>query len=110
MFSRRRFLWLAGASRLLAESEMEWVARLGGRIERDASGAVTGARLRGAWITDAELMDLARLPKLARLDLSHTRITDEGMLFLRPANQIEELNLFYAEQITDQGMTAIKDW
>jgi internalin A len=110
MFSRRRFFCLAAASRLFAADDLNWVAALGGKIERDAAGSVTGVRLRATWVTDAELLDLARLPKLARLDLSHTRITDEGMLFLRPASVIRDLNLFYAEQITDQGMTAIKDW
>jgi internalin A len=109
MFSRRRFVWLAAAP-LFAADDLDWVARLGGRIEKDAAGNVTAVRLRGAWVTDAELLDLARLPKLALLDLSHTRITDEGMLFLRPAAGIRDLNLFYAEQITDQGTTAIKDW
>ena len=36
--------------------------------------------LRGSWINDAEMIELARLPDLERLDLSHTRISDEGML------------------------------
>ena len=69
-----------------------------------------GLHLRGAWVTDTELLDVARLPKLERLDLSHTRITDEGLLHLKPAKQITDLNLYYAEQVTDQGMAAIRDW
>jgi len=71
---------------------------------------VIAVRLRGTWVTDTELLDLAQLPKLQRLDLSHTRITDEGVLHLRSAREIRDLNLFYAEQVTDQGMTAIRDW
>src|SRR6185295_3067303 len=47
---------------------------------------------------------------LERLDLSHTRISDEGLLRLGPARNIRELDLFYAEQITDLGMNAIKGW
>jgi Leucine-rich repeat (LRR) protein len=50
------------------------------------------------------------LPDLERLDLSHTRISDEGMLNLKPAPKIKDLKLFYSEWITDQGLTAIKDW
>ena len=53
---------------------------------------------------------LAAMPDLESLDLSHTRITDEGMLRLKDAPKISDLNLFYAEWITDQGMTAIRDW
>jgi Leucine-rich repeat (LRR) protein len=56
------------------------------------------------------MIDIGRLPKLQRLDLSHTRISDEGMLHLKPATSIQDLNLFYSEWITDQGMTAIKNW
>jgi Leucine-rich repeat (LRR) protein len=66
--------------------------------------------LRGSWINDVEMIDLARLPDLERLDLSHTRITDEGMLNLKAAPKIRDLKLFYSEWITDQGMTAIKQW
>lgn len=40
----------------------------------------------------------------------HTRISDEGLLRLKAAPRINELNLFYAEWITDQGLTAIRDW
>jgi len=50
------------------------------------------------------------LPDLERLDLSHTRISDEGMLRLKAAPKIRDLNLYYAEWITDQGMTAISGW
>jgi Leucine-rich repeat (LRR) protein len=95
---------------LFAGSSPDWVDGIGGKIDRDAAGEVIGLRLRGTWVTDTELLDVARLPKLERLDLSHTRITDEGLLHLKPAKQIRDLNLYYAEQITDQGMTAIRDW
>jgi len=61
-------------------------------------------------VSDTKQLDLARLPKLERLDLSHTRITDEGMLHLKSAKQIKDLNLYYAEQVTDQGIAAIREW
>src|SRR5690348_17179010 len=107
----------AGISLLLTVGGMlhagdvtDWVAGLGGKVERDAAGHVVAVNLRGTWVDDVEMIDIARLPKLQRLDLSHTRITDEGMLHLKPASQIEDLNLYYAEWVTDQGMTAIKNW
>jgi hypothetical protein len=94
----------------MAAGGLDWVDGLGGRVDRDAAGEITGVHLRGTWVSDTELLDLARLPKLERVDLSHTRITDEGLLHLKPARQIKDLNLYYAEQVTDQGITAIRGW
>jgi len=104
------FLLLTVGGMLQAGDVTDWVAGLGGKVQRDAAGNVVAVNLRGTWVNDVEMIDIARLPKLQRLDLSHTRITDEGMLHLKPANQIEDLNLYYAEWVTDQGMTAIKNW
>ena len=101
---------LGATTALMAAGGLDWVDGLGGRIDRDAGGDIIAVHLRGAWVSDTELLDLARLPKLERLDLSHTRITDEGLLHLKPARQIKDLNLYYAEQVTDQGITAIREW
>ena len=87
-----------------------WIARLGGTVECDPAGRIVAVNLRGAWINDVEMIELARLPDLERLDLSHTRISDEGMLNLKAAPKLRDLKLFYSEWITDQGMTAIKGW
>src|SRR5215475_543293 len=87
-----------------------WISKLGGKIESDAAGRILAVNLRGAWINDVEMIDLARLPDLERLDLSHTRISDEGMLNLKPAPKIRELKLYYSEWITDHGLAAIKQW
>jgi len=108
--SSLRVLILITILPLFAGNGPDWVDRIGGKADRDAAGEVIGLHLRGTWVTDTELLDVARLPKLERLDLSHTRITDEGLLHLKPAKQIRDLNLYYAEQITDQGMAAIRDW
>lgn len=107
--STRRILLILFATPLLA-IDTSWIAGLGGKIERDPAGRIIAVNLRGTWINDADMIELARLPDLERLDLSHTRISDEGMLNLRPAPKIKDLKLFYSEWITDQGMTAIKDW
>ena len=104
------FLLLTVGGMLHAGDVTDSVAGLGGKVERDAAGNVVAVNLRGTWVDDVEMIDIARLPKLQRLDLSHTRITDEGMLHLKPASQIEDLNLYYAEWVTDQGMTAIRNW
>lgn len=99
--------WPAMAARA---PQPEWITRLGGSVETDKAGQIVAVKLHGSWVNDSELLELAALPNLERLDLSHTRISDEGLLFLRPAKRIRELNLLYAEQITDLGMNAIKQW
>jgi internalin A len=107
--SKLPVLFLLAVSPIWA-ADPGWIAHLGGKVERDGAGRIVAVNLRGSWINDAEMIELARLPDLERLDLSHTRISDEGMLNLKPAPKIRDLKLFYSEWITDQGLTAIKDW
>jgi Leucine-rich repeat (LRR) protein len=104
------FLLLSFSSAILAADSLDWITSLGGSVERNPQGKIVAVNLRGTWVSDVELIDIAHLPNLERLDLSHTRITDEGMLHLKSATGIRELKLLYAEQITDQGMSAIKRW
>jgi Leucine-rich repeat (LRR) protein len=110
MMKRSTFLSFGFSAVLSAAESLQWIASLGGRVERDAKGEIVGINLRGTWVGDVELIDIAKLPNLQKLDLSHTRISDEGMRNLKPAKQIRDLSLLYSEQITDQGMTAIKEW
>jgi Leucine-rich repeat (LRR) protein len=99
---------------LLAQSnsapDLKWVEDVGGKVMRDAAGRVTGLDLRGSWVTDTDLRNVPQLPHLAYLDLSLTRITDQGMQELKNAPGIVELNLHYAESVTDEGMAALKGW
>ena len=83
MWNRRIFLLLV-ATPLLA-IDTDWITRLGGKVERDGAGRIVAVDLRGSWLSDVDMIELARLPDLERLDLSHTRISDEGMLNLKPA-------------------------
>lgn len=96
-------LWLPVAS-------SDWITEAGGSVTRDRAGHITGVDLRSSWVTDSDLPQLAALPHLTHLDLSQTRITDLGLQQLKNAPGIIELNLYYAEQITDEGMAAIKSW
>jgi len=91
-------------------SEPGWITSLGGRVVQDPSGRVTAVTLASTWVTDADLEGLKQLPSLERLDLSHTRITDQGLLRLRSCTSVRDLDLYYAEQITDEGMAAVRDW
>ena len=95
---------------LPAAGPTDWISALGGTVKHDPDGNAVAVNLRGSWIYDSQMLELARMPRLEQLDLSHTRISDEGMMYLRSAPGIVDLNLYYAEQITDQGMSAIKDW
>jgi internalin A len=109
----RHLLFLLAAT-LLAQSntgpDMKWIEDVGGKVIQDAAGRVTGLDLRGSWVTDTDLRSVAKLPHLAYLDLSLTRVTDQGMQELKNAPGIVELNLRYAESITDEGMAALKGW
>src|SRR5450755_4206431 len=102
-------LWLV-AGALSASDSPDWISALGAKVKQDRAGNIVAVDLRGSWVYDSQLIDLAKLPHLEKLDLSHTRISDEGMLYLKAAPEITDLNLYYAEQITDQGMSAIKEW
>ena len=110
MRNRLICLSLAAAWSSLAADSTDWILHLGGKVERDAAGQVVAVNLRGSWINDVEMIGLARLPRLERLDLSHTRISDEGLLQLKTAPRIADLSLYYSEWITDQGLTAIRNW
>ena len=96
-------VWLMGA-------DDSWIAKAGGTVTRDASGHITRVDLRSSWVTDVDLAQLAAIPTLQSIDLSLTRITDHGMQQLKSAANITDLNLYYAELVTDEGVAAIKDW
>lgn len=103
------WLCLVAASALPA-ADTAWIEDLGGSVERDESGAVTGVDLRATWVTDTDLRKLTQFPKLAWLDLSLTRITDQGMSELKDLPGIVDLNLRFAEYVTDEGLAALKGW
>ena len=90
--------------------DAQWIEDAGGAVIRDASGRITGVDLHASWVTDTDLRKLLRLPNLSYLDLSLTRITDQGMLDLKNLTGIVDLNLYFAEYVTDEGLAAIKDW
>src|SRR5215471_1965049 len=88
-------------------ADTQWIEDAGGSVIRDAAARVTGVDLRASWVTDTDLRKLLRFPDLKYLDLSLTRITDQGMQELKNAPGIVELNLYFAEYVTDEGLAAI---
>jgi Leucine-rich repeat (LRR) protein len=101
-------LGISAATAVLAAASAgvstDWITQAGGAIEGDS------VSLRAAWVTDSDMPLLARMPGLAKLDLSLTRISDLGLRALRPAASITDLNLSFAEQIGDEGASAVRNW
>jgi uncharacterized protein YjbI with pentapeptide repeats len=104
---------LLSAGLLVAADPSDWIKEAGGTVTLDSAGkivAIVAVDLRASWVTDSDVAALAALPYLTRLDLSLTRISDHGLLELKGAPAITDLNLRYAELITDAGLSAVKGW
>jgi internalin A len=95
-------LWAAAPS-------VTWITALGGSVTRDRAGQITAVDLSTSWVSDSDLPGLAEQGSLTRLDLSMTRITDRGLLALKPLSNLTDLNLYYAEMVTDQGLAVLKN-
>src|SRR3989454_7253786 len=83
----------------------------GGRASRDQTGRIVDVSLARTWATDADIERIAgidALRGLKRLDLSLTYMSDRGAERLRALDQLEELNLFAAEFITDAAMAFLR--
>jgi len=93
-----------------ATSDTAWIEAAGGSVVREASGNGLAADLRSSWVTDSDMPRLARMSDLKRLDLSLTRISDRGLRELKAAPAIEDLNLYFAELITDEGAATVRNW
>lgn len=107
---RRVLTILVAAAAALSAVEPGWIERAGGTATRDESGRVVAVDLRAGWATDSDMPQLAQMKDLKRLDLSLTRISDRGLRLLKNAQSIEELNLYFAEQISDEGAAVVKNW
>lgn len=90
--------------------DTQWIENAGGVAVRDAGGKITGVDFRASWVMDSDLRRLATLPHLTHLNLSLTRITDQGMQELKNLAGIVDLDLRFAEYVTDEGLAAIKGW
>jgi len=108
-YSAATLLLCLGAS-APAAMDTQWIEDAGGSVIRDAAGRITGVDLHGSWVSDTDLRRLVQLPYLTHLDLSLTRITDQGMQDLKNLPNVADLNLYYAEYVTDEGLAAIKGW
>jgi internalin A len=105
-----RLTLLFGFALCMAADPLNWVSDAGGSVKHDAQGRVVEVDLRASWVGDSDLLSLATIATLSRLDLSETRITDHGLRQLKSAPAITDLNLRYAELITDEGISSLKSW
>jgi hypothetical protein len=90
----------------------EWIGKLVGDSGMNPFDDVESFRFRACWekgqvTDDAVLANLRKLPKLRRLDLAFTRVTDAGMEHLCDLQQLEELNLV-GTKVTDRSVPQLK--
>ena len=87
---------------------MRSIEAQGGRIVRDRADRSWTVSLARTWATDADVERLAGLKSLKRLDLSLTYVSDRGAERLKALDQLEDLNLFAAEFITDAALAFLR--
>jgi len=80
----------------------------GGDVVRDQKGDIVEISLARTWATDADLEQIAAIKSLKRLDLSLTYVSDRGIERLKALDQLEDLNLFAAEFITDAAIAFLR--
>jgi Leucine-rich repeat (LRR) protein len=106
---RPAWMTLLACASLTGADRHSWIEDAGGAVSRER-GQIVAVDLRGSWITDSDLAELAGLPDLARLDVSLTRISDHGVQQLKNAAGITDLNLYFDEMVDDGGLSVIKGW
>jgi Leucine-rich repeat (LRR) protein len=103
-------LLAVAASLMRAAEPAGWIESAGGTITRTPNGQIIGVDLRSTWVTDSDLARLSVLSGLLNTNLSLTRVSDHGLQELRNAPSITNLDLRYAEMITDGGLMALRGW
>ena len=78
--------------------------KLGGRVSLNPQGEVESLYLGRTGVTDADLGKLVTLPRLKRLFLNGTSVTDEGLQHLRVLGQLVYLDLESCDGVSDAGM------
>lgn len=102
---------LVAGSALYAAADDTIVASIekqGGYVVRNAKGNIVEVSLARTWATDADVEQLAGIKTLKKLDLSLTYVSDVGAQAIGALTQLEELNLFTAEFITDAAVAFLR--
>lgn len=85
-----------------------WIESIGGQVERSSDGAIVAVSVERTWATDNDVMRIAEIKTLKRLDLGTTYVTDRGIERLQQLQQLEELNLDTDEFITDASLNYLR--
>ena len=83
-------------------------AQRSAEVVLDEKLGVTEISLARSWATDADLEPIATVKTLKRLDLSLTYVSDRGIERLKALDQLEDLNLYAAEFITDAAIAFLR--
>jgi Leucine-rich repeat (LRR) protein len=101
--------WLTGRAAQLPDAPLAAaIEKQGGYVVRDARGHIVEVSLARTWATDADVERVAAIKTLKKLDLSLTYVSDKGAEAIGKAAQLEELNLFTAEFITDAAIAFLR--
>jgi hypothetical protein len=66
--------------------------------------------LSGEQISDAGIEQIARLPKLARLSITHSaKITDRTLEILSKVSTLKGLDVRWSQQLSEEGMRKFQD-
>ena len=84
------------------------IEKQGGHVVRDAKGNIVEVSFARTWATDADVEKVAAIKTLKKLDLSLTYVSDAGAEAIGKLAQLEELNLFTAEFITDAAIAFLR--
>src|SRR5437868_11405444 len=103
-------LWLLPFSLAAAGDSAANLRPLGAQVTANSAGEIISVDLSRAWLSDADLEKLAKIPTLESINLSYTKITDLGLEHLAPLKNVKTLTLYYAEAVTDNGIAHLKHW
>src|SRR5882672_948280 len=81
-----------------------------GRPVKNAAGEIEELDLTNTWVSDADMAKVAQMRRLRKLDLSHTKITDSGIERLASLEHVTDLNCYYAEYLTEDGIAHLRNW
>lgn len=81
-----------------------------GALVRDQAGPIVEADFTDTWITDADLRRVAGYKHLRKLTLAHAKITDLGLEHLRGLENVRELDCYYCEYVSEDGIAHLRGW
>ena len=109
-FSLALVLALPWAARAESSADAaERLSEIGARIAKDSQGGIEAIDLDSVWLADSDVSLVSAFPRLGRLSLSHTRITDLGVQHLKSLKSLEELDVSFVQRFTDAGIASLLD-